>query len=89
MPDISLYYGYNPYYPHSFTNANGKIRNLVWEELVDPVEGKLLAVNPLVNCLRLDFHIFFNYGLGIRVRVWNNQDYVHILGHGEKLILVH
>ena len=68
MSDISLYYGYNPYYTHSFTNANGKIRNLVWEEFKDPVEGKLLAVNPPVICLRLDFNIFFNYGLRIRVR---------------------
>ena len=32
--DISLYYGYNPYYENTFTNANGKIRNLVWEELI-------------------------------------------------------
>ena len=48
MSDISLYYGLNPYYSNTNTNANGKIRNLVWEELVDPVGGKLLAMNPLV-----------------------------------------
>ena len=32
--DVSLYYGYNPYYENTFTNANGKIRNLVWEDLL-------------------------------------------------------
>ena len=48
MSDISLYYGLNPYYENEFTNANGKIRNLVWEELVHPVGGNLSIVNSLV-----------------------------------------
>ena len=35
VSDIKLYYGYDPYYDDRtlMTNANGKIRNLVWEEL--------------------------------------------------------
>ena len=36
VSDIKLYYGYDPYYDFrtQMTNANGKIRNLVWEELL-------------------------------------------------------
>ena len=32
LSDISLYYGW--YFNNDYTNANGKIRNLVWEELL-------------------------------------------------------
>ena len=58
MSDISLYYGLNPYYSNTFTNANGKIRNLVWEELVDPVGGKFFNANPLLFTFMQDYCFF-------------------------------